>query len=141
MIKWNDIAWLPLNSLRAFAAIHETGSVGAAADSLKVTHVAVSQHLRGLEDRLQRKLFTRSGNRLVMLPEAADLAGRSRHFTIEHVPEIFEGCHRNPLGLVNNDQLDMADVGRLTRICHGISVFLFFTLYKLVRNCKLYLGI
>lgn len=81
MIKWNDIAWLPLNSLRAFAAVHETGSVGAAADTLRVTHGAVSQHLRGLEDRLQRKLFTRSGNRLVMLPEAADLADNLlRHF-------------------------------------------------------------
>lgn len=75
MEKSNDIAWLPLNSLRAFAAVHETGSVGAAAERLKVTHGAVSQHLRALEDRLQRKLFTRSGNRLVMLPEAADLAG------------------------------------------------------------------
>src|SRR5690606_37308803 len=72
--KSNDIAWLPLNSLRAFAAVHETGSVGAAAEMLGVTHGAVSQHLRGLEDRLQRKLFTRSGNRLVMLPEAAGLA-------------------------------------------------------------------
>lgn len=75
MEKLNDIAWLPLNSLRAFAAVHESGSVGAAAERLKVTHGAVSQHLRALEDRLQRKLFTRSGNRLVMLPEAADLAG------------------------------------------------------------------
>lgn len=75
MKKRGDIAWLPLNSLRAFAAVHETGSVGAAADMLNVTHGAISQHLRGLEDRLQRKLFTRSGNRLVMLPEAAGLAG------------------------------------------------------------------
>ncbi|WP_259781064.1 LysR substrate-binding domain-containing protein [Aestuariispira ectoiniformans] len=66
---------MPLNSLRAFAAVHETGTVGAAAEMLNVTHGAVSQHLRGLEDRLQRKLFTRSGNRLVMLPEAAGLAG------------------------------------------------------------------
>jgi len=81
MKKENDIARLPLNSLRAFAAVHETGSVGAAADRLKVTHGAVSQHLRGLEDRLQRKLFNRSGNRLVMSPEAADLAGKLlRHF-------------------------------------------------------------
>ncbi|WP_366936215.1 LysR substrate-binding domain-containing protein [uncultured Nitratireductor sp.] len=74
MKKPVDIAWLPLNSLRAFVAVHETGSVGAAAVALNVTHGAVSQHLRGLEERLQRKLFTRSGNRLVMLPEAADLA-------------------------------------------------------------------
>lgn len=81
MSKQNDIAWLPLNALRAFAAVHETGSVGAAAEALKVTHGAVSQHLRGLEDRLQRKLFTRSGSRLVMLPEAAELADSLlRHF-------------------------------------------------------------
>lgn len=74
MSKRNDIAWLPLNALRAFAAVNETGSIGAAADALNVTPGAVSQHLRGLEDRLQRKLFTRSGNRLVIVPEAAELA-------------------------------------------------------------------
>ena len=74
MAKLGNMAWLPLNSLRAFAAVHESGSVGAAADKLKVTHGAVSQHLRRLEERLQRKLFTRSGSRLVMLPEAAELA-------------------------------------------------------------------
>ena len=82
MEKTSDIAWLPLNSLRAFATVHDAGSVGAAADALKVTHGAVSQHLRGLEDRLQRRLFARSGNRLTMLPEAADLAGNLlRNFT------------------------------------------------------------
>lgn len=74
MTKWNEVARLPLNSLRVFAAVHETGSVGAAADVLNVTHGAVSQHLRSLEDRLQCKLFARSGNRLVMAPDAADLA-------------------------------------------------------------------
>lgn len=74
MTKWNDVARLPLNSLRAFAAVHETGSVGAAANALSVTHGAVSQHLRSLEDRLQCTLFARSGKRLVMAPDAADLA-------------------------------------------------------------------
>lgn len=76
MMKKGDIAWLPLNSLRAFAAVHETGSVGAAAAMLTVTHGAVSQHLRALEDRMQCKLFTRSGNRLVMVPEAVELADK-----------------------------------------------------------------
>lgn len=74
MEKRDDFAWLPLNSLRAFAVFHGTGSVGAAAHALRVTHGAVSQHLRGLEDRLQRRLFVRTGNRLVMLPEAEELA-------------------------------------------------------------------
>lgn len=74
MSNRNNIAWLPLNALRALAAVHETGTVGAAADALGVTHGAISQHLRSLEDRLERKLFSRSGNRLVMRPETAELA-------------------------------------------------------------------
>lgn len=69
-----DIGWLPLNSLRVLAAFHNSGSVGGAARALNVTHGAVSQHLRNLEDRLQRKLFARSGHRLMMLPEATGLA-------------------------------------------------------------------
>lgn len=74
-MKHVDFAWLPLNALRALVAVHETGSVGEAAQALKVTHGAVSQQLRSLEARLERRLFTRTGNRLVMTPETQELAG------------------------------------------------------------------
>ncbi|MXY33897.1 MAG: LysR family transcriptional regulator, partial [Boseongicola sp. SB0664_bin_43] len=66
---------LPLNALRAFAAVHETGGIRSAARALDVTHSSVSRHLRFLEDTLgvalidrdqnQRQLrFTREGERL-----------------------------------------------------------------------------
>ena len=47
--------WLklpPLNSLRAFAVVAETGSLTSAAKRLNVTHAAVSQQLKRLETLL-----------------------------------------------------------------------------------------
>ncbi len=40
---------LPLNALRAFAAIHATGGVRAAARELRIAHSSVSRHLAELE--------------------------------------------------------------------------------------------
>lgn len=40
---------LPLNALRAFAAVYETGGVRPAARSLQVAHSSVSRHVRELE--------------------------------------------------------------------------------------------
>ena len=40
---------LPLNALRAFACVLETGGVRSAARELRITHSAVSRHLRELE--------------------------------------------------------------------------------------------
>ena len=40
---------LPLNALRAFAAVYETGGVRPAARVLQITHSSVSRHLRELE--------------------------------------------------------------------------------------------
>ena len=41
-----------LNSLRAFTAVAETLSISNAAASLNVTHAAVSQQVKALEDRI-----------------------------------------------------------------------------------------
>jgi LysR family glycine cleavage system transcriptional activator len=43
---------LPLNALRAFAAVHASGGVRAAARDLGVAHSAVSRHLKELEEWL-----------------------------------------------------------------------------------------
>ena len=51
----------PLAALRAFEAVARLGSVGKAADELHVTHGAVSQQLRVLEDTLGVSLFLRHG--------------------------------------------------------------------------------
>jgi LysR family glycine cleavage system transcriptional activator len=60
----------PLNALRAFEAGARLGSFKAAADALGVTHGAISQHVRLLEDRLRAPLFERH-NRGVVLTSAA----------------------------------------------------------------------
>lgn len=47
----------PLNALRAFEAAGRHESFSRAAQELGVSHSAISRHVRGLEDRLNRRLF------------------------------------------------------------------------------------
>ena len=64
----------PLNSVRAFEAVARLGSLKEAAVELSVTHGAVSQQLRLLEDWLGvPALFRRSVRRLVLTPAGAAL--------------------------------------------------------------------
>jgi LysR family glycine cleavage system transcriptional activator len=69
--------WLrlpPLNSLRAFSVVAETGSYTLAADRLNVTHAAVSQQVKALENRLGVALVTRNGRGIQLTNEGALLA-------------------------------------------------------------------
>ncbi|SIO16164.1 LysR family transcriptional regulator [Vannielia litorea] len=61
----------PSASLRAFAAFAEVGSVTGAGAALGVSHAAISQQLRALEDHLGIALLERRG-RGVALTEAGD---------------------------------------------------------------------
>ena len=54
---------LPLNTLTAFRAVAELQNLRAAADVLHLTHSAVSQQIRGLEEQLGFALFERRGRR------------------------------------------------------------------------------
>ncbi|SAL39887.1 LysR family transcriptional regulator [Caballeronia sordidicola] len=56
----------PLNALRAFEAAGRLGSFKEAAAELHVTHGAVSQHVRLLEDWLGAPLFERHNRRVVL---------------------------------------------------------------------------
>lgn len=60
----------PLHALRAFEVAARLGSFSAAADELLVTHSAVSQQIRTLEDLLGIRLFDRT-NRGIELTDAA----------------------------------------------------------------------
>lgn len=60
----------PLNSLRAFEATARLSSVTAAAEELRVSHSAVSQQIRQLEEYFGQKLFTRPGRRVEPTPAA-----------------------------------------------------------------------
>ncbi|HEX4883304.1 MAG TPA: LysR substrate-binding domain-containing protein [Casimicrobiaceae bacterium] len=59
---------LPLNTLAAFRAVAELQNVRAAADRLHLTHSAVSQQIRGLEEQLGFDVFDRRGRRVVLNP-------------------------------------------------------------------------
>ena len=59
---------LPLNTLPAFRAVAELQNLRAAADRLHLTHSAVSQQIRGLEEQLGFELFERRGRRVVLNP-------------------------------------------------------------------------
>lgn len=55
----------PLSALRAFEVAARAGSFTAAAAELGVTHGAVSKHIQTLEIWLGRRLFRRSGQRMI----------------------------------------------------------------------------
>lgn len=59
---------LPLNTLPAFQAVAELQNLRAAADVLHLTHSAVSQQIRVLEDQLGFPLFERRGRGVVLNP-------------------------------------------------------------------------
>jgi LysR family glycine cleavage system transcriptional activator len=66
---------LPLNTLTAFRAVAELQNLRAAADVLHLTHSAVSQQIRGLEEQLGFELFERRGRRVLLNPAGRALLG------------------------------------------------------------------
>jgi LysR family transcriptional regulator, glycine cleavage system transcriptional activator len=60
----------PLNALRAFESAARLGSFKAAAAELGVTHGAISQQIRLLENWLRTPLFDRHNRRVVLTPAA-----------------------------------------------------------------------
>lgn len=65
----------PFNALRAFEAAARLGSMTAAAAELRVTHGAISRHVRALEDRFGLPLLQRLARSVAPTPEGAQLAG------------------------------------------------------------------
>ena len=120
--------WLPLNALRAFDAVGQRLSFTAGAQALHVSQSAVSRHIISLEELLGRKLFDRSGPRLVLtaagealLPEVTasfdriektiDLisrnASRTRPIRI-HIPPSF--LHQIALPLIRAFHAEHPDI-------------------------------
>lgn len=71
-IDWRALP--PLSALRAFAAVAEHGSLSQAARALNVTHPAIAQQVRALEEALGLPLVTRQGRGMALTPEGARLA-------------------------------------------------------------------
>jgi LysR family glycine cleavage system transcriptional activator len=72
MIDWRHMP--PLTALRAFCAAAESGSFSAAARQLNVTHAAVVQQVRALEDHLGVELAYRDGRSIALTAEGIRLA-------------------------------------------------------------------
>jgi LysR family glycine cleavage system transcriptional activator len=66
----------PLSALRAFDAASRRENFAKAADDLFVSHSAISQQIRVLEEWLQVKLFVRLGNRVALTDEGRALRPR-----------------------------------------------------------------
>lgn len=64
---------LPLDTLPAFRAVARLGHLRGAAETLHLTHSAVSQQIRLLEQRLGFELFDRRGRRIVLNSAGAAL--------------------------------------------------------------------
>jgi len=62
----NSMARLPLHTLPAFRTLARLQNLRAAAEQLHLTHSAVSQQLRLLEEQIGFRLFDRNGRRIVL---------------------------------------------------------------------------
>lgn len=62
----------PLNALKAFEVIAQSGGVRAASEILHVSQSSISRHLSILEDHLQLKLFHRVGRGLILSDAGKD---------------------------------------------------------------------
>nr|WP_136636835.1 LysR family transcriptional regulator [Pseudooceanicola onchidii] len=64
----------PLTALRAFAAYADTKSMAEAGARLNVSHAAISQQIKGLEDRMGLSLLDRARGSGALTPEGMALA-------------------------------------------------------------------
>ena len=71
-MDWRSIPSLP--ALRAFEAAARTGSFTRAAAELNVTHAAIAQHVRKLEDHFGQALLERSGRGMAATDAGTQLA-------------------------------------------------------------------
>jgi Transcriptional regulator len=90
----------PFFALRALEAAARHRSYSRAAAELSVTHGAVSQQIRKLEDELGARLFERRGNAMIPTAEAERLArevGRAHDILKNAVAAFAKAAERDPL--------------------------------------------
>src|SRR5258708_6759684 len=85
----------PLNGLRAFEAAARHRSMKLAAEELGVTAGAVSQLVRGLEERLGMPLFSRAGRTLALTEAGQSYLPPIRH-AFRQIGEATRRLHALP---------------------------------------------
>lgn len=78
----------PIATLRAFEAAARLNGFSAAAKELFITHSAISQQIRALEERVGHALFYRSGNAMLLTPPGRQLADKVRRI-LDELEAIF----------------------------------------------------
>ncbi|HSK40020.1 MAG TPA: transcriptional regulator GcvA [Arenibaculum sp.] len=68
----------PLQTLRAFETAARHLSYSRAAEELRLTHSAISHHIKMLEGQLGKRLFRRAGHRMELTREGSDLVLKVR---------------------------------------------------------------
>ncbi len=69
---------MPIDLLRSFVAVVETGSLAHATETILLTQSALSLQMKRLEDVLQQKLFRRNGRKLSLTPAGEELVSYAR---------------------------------------------------------------
>jgi DNA-binding transcriptional LysR family regulator len=110
---------LPVNMLRSFVAIVDTGSMLSAAEQVYVTQSALSLQIKRLEELTQQPLFVREGRKLTLTPAGKLLLDYARKLLAVHdeaVAAVSGGRFSGPvrIGTVQ-DFADMMLTGLLAR--------------------------
>lgn len=101
--------WLNYHHLHYFWTIARTGSVSAAAAELRLAQPTLSGQLRVLEDHLGRKLFERSGRRLVLTEFGRDVFRYADEiFSLGR--ELMDTVRGRPTGQARRLLIGVADV-------------------------------
>ncbi|MER7500769.1 LysR family transcriptional regulator [Nonomuraea pusilla] len=108
---------LDLNRLKALHAVHVYGSVGAAADALKVTPSAVSQQIAKLERETGARLMERSGRGVRLTDAAGLLAEHAERILalVETAKADFEALRGEVVGRLNVAAFPTAARGLMPR--------------------------
>ena len=91
----------PLHALQGFVTAARSGNLSRAADSLHLTVSALSHQIRGLEERLGRRLFVRSARGVQLTGDGRQLFERvAGHFdALEQALQPFAARHDDVLTL------------------------------------------
>ncbi|MCV3271793.1 LysR substrate-binding domain-containing protein [Roseobacter sinensis] len=89
----------PLNALRAFEAAGRHESFSRAAEELGVSHSAISRHVRGLEDRLNTRLFREASRGVELTRDGAAYLARVTP-ALDTIAEATDRVTERPAGVV-----------------------------------------